>query len=157
MKKYLSILLIAFVLGSCDDFLDRPQLTQMNDDTYWTTESNLRLFANGFYTNYFVGYNSSFTVDYAPLRGYTFSDDLTSTGKQANFETQAPAGRASTSEGAAWLSGYAGPTWNFAWVRKANLFSERIERMKTSSLLKDEEYLHWSAVARFFRGFNTAG
>jgi hypothetical protein len=153
MKKYSILLLaVAFILGSCDDFLDRPQLTQQNDETYWTSENNVRLFANGFYTNYFVGYNSSFTVDYAPLRGYTFSDDLSSTGKQANFEPQAPAGRASTSEGASWLSGYAGPTWNFAWVRKANLLLERVEQMK-GTYLNDEQYNHWSAVARFFRAY----
>jgi hypothetical protein len=153
MKKYSILLLaVAFIAGSCDDFLDRPQLTQQNDETYWTSENNARLFANGFYTNYFVGYNSGFGVDYAPLRGYTFSDDFTSTGKQANFEPQAPASRASTSEAAAWLSAYSGPTWNFAWVRKANLFLERVDRMK-GTYLEDEQYNHWSAVARFFRGY----
>jgi hypothetical protein len=153
MKKY-SIILLAFalVLGSCDDFLDRPQLTEMNDDTYWTTENNLRLFGNGFYTNYFVGYNTGFTVDYAPLRGYTFSDDLTSTGKQANFEPQAPSGRSSTSEAGSWLSAYSGPTWNFSWVRKSNLFLERINKMK-GTYIDDATYNHWSAVARFFRGY----
>ncbi len=153
MKKY-SIILLAFalVLGSCDDFLDRPQLTEMNDETYWTSENNLRLFANGFYTNYFVGYNTNFAVDYAPMRGYTFSDDLTSTGKQANFEPQAPAGRSSTSETATWLSAYSGPTWNFSWVRKSNLFLERINKMK-GTYIDDAAYNHWSAVARFFRGY----
>lgn len=153
MKKYTILLLaVAFILGSCDDFLDRPQLTQQNDETYWTSENNVRLFANGFYTNYFVGYNSGFGVDYAPLRGYTFSDDFTSTGKQTNFEPQAPASRGSTSETAAWLSTYSGPTWNFAWVRKANLFLERVERMK-GTYLNEEQYNHWSAFARFFRGY----
>ncbi len=46
-----------------------------------------------FFANYFVGYNSNFGVDYTPVRGYTFSDDLTQTGKQINFETQAPNSR----------------------------------------------------------------
>lgn len=125
----------------------------MNDGNYWTSENNLRLFANGFYTNYFVGYNSSFTEDYASLRGYYFSDDLVSAGKQIGFETQAPASRASTSEAASWLLTYAGPTWDFAWVRKSNLFLERIETMKSSSIISTSVYQHWSAVARFFRGF----
>src|SRR3954462_10637901 len=110
-KNVILLLMIAFVIGSCDDFLDRPPLTQENDETYWTSESNLRLFANGFYTNYFVGYNSGFGVDYAPMRGYTFSDDLTSTGKQENFETQAPPSRSAITESALWLTNYAGPTW----------------------------------------------
>ncbi|WP_245576555.1 RagB/SusD family nutrient uptake outer membrane protein [Flexithrix dorotheae] len=127
-------------------------MTQLNDETYWVSELNVRLFSHGFYSNYFVGYNTSYATDYAPMRGYTFSDDLATTGKQVNFENQPPASRATTSETAAWMSGYAGPTWNFSWVRKSNLFIDRIEGMKGSHLT-DEEYNHWSAVARFFRGF----
>lgn len=152
MKKYSILLVIALVLGGCEDFLDRPQLTEMNDETYWTSENNLRLFANGFYSNYFVGYNSGFGVDYAPLRGYTFSDDFTSSGKQGGFETQPPPSRSSISEAAAWLTTYAGPTWDFAWVRKSNLFLERINTMKGKHIT-DAEHQHWSAVARFFRGY----
>ena len=153
MKKYsIILLLIALVFGSCEDFLDRQPLTQMNDENYWTSENNLRLFANGFYTNYFVGYNNTWGVDYAPLRGYHFADDFTSTGKQAGFETQAPPSRSSISEAATWLTTYAGPTWDFAWVRKSSLFLERIDKMKGAHI-DEEEYQHWSAVARFFRGY----
>ncbi len=153
MKKYsIALFAIATVLSSCDDFLDRPPLTQANDETLWTTENSARLYANGFYPNYFVGYNSSFGLDYTPLRGYTFSDDRTQTGKQINFETQAPPSRSSILETATWLSQYAGPTWSFAWVRKSNLLLERIERMK-GTYLEDEAYQHWSSVARFFRGY----
>ncbi|HCE58560.1 MAG TPA: RagB/SusD family nutrient uptake outer membrane protein, partial [Prolixibacteraceae bacterium] len=89
MKKIIIVLLTAvtLVFSSCEDYLDKPSLTTMNDDNYWTSENSLRLFANGFYSNYFVGYNSAWGVDYAPLRGYTFSDDLASAGKQGGFET----------------------------------------------------------------------
>lgn len=153
MKKYwLILLLTAFVYSGCEDFLDRPPLTQMTDETYWTNENNVRLFANGFYTNYFVGYNNTWGTDYAPLRGYFFSDDFTSTGKQIGFETQPPPSRADVRETAPWLSTYAGPTWDFAWVRKSNLFLERIEEMKGAHL-DEKAYAHWSAVARFFRGY----
>lgn len=154
MKKYSSAILVTIMLvfSGCEDFLDRQQLTQMNDQNYWSNENNLRLFANGFYTNYFVGYNNTWGVDYAPLRGYYFSDDFTSTGKQGSFETQAPASRGSDSETAAWLTTYAGPTWDFAWVRKSSLFLTRVDGMK-DKILPEEPYKHWSAVARFFRGF----
>ena len=154
MKRHIIILLsaVTIFLSGCNEFLDRPSLTTMDDGNYWTSESNLRLFSNGFYANYFVGYNSTWGVDYAPLRGYYFSDDFTSSGKQSGFETQAPASRASVSETAAWMTTYAGPTWNFAWVRKSNLFLERINTMK-SAYLTEEAYKHWSAVARFFRGY----
>lgn len=154
MKKHIIILLsaVTIFLSGCTEFLDRPSLTTMDDGNYWTSESNLRLFSNGFYANYFVGYNSTWGTDYAPLRGYYFSDDFTSAGKQSGFETQAPASRASVSESAAWLTTYAGPTWNFSWVRKSNLFLERINTMK-AAYLTDEAYKHWSAVARFYRGY----
>ena len=155
MKKLITIIsLVAagLFITSCEDFLDRPSLTTMNDQNYWTSENNLRLFANGYYENYFVGYNSAWGVAYAPLRGYYFADDFTSTGVQINFETQAPENRGSTSSAVDWLTTYAGPTWNFSWVRKSNLFLDRIESMK-GVYISDEAYNHWSAVARFFRGY----
>ena len=155
MRKKLIIILsvVALVITSCEKFLDRQSLTTMNDENYWTSENNLRLFANGFYPNYFVGYNSTWGIDYAPLRGYYFSDDFTSSGKQGGFETQAPESRAVNSEADGyWLLTYAGPSWNFAWVRKSNLFLERIDAMK-DKYLTPTVYQHWSAVARFFRGY----
>ncbi|MDX9729621.1 MAG: RagB/SusD family nutrient uptake outer membrane protein [Bacteroidales bacterium] len=154
MKRKLTIIiaLAALLFSGCEEFLDRPSLTTMNDQNYWTSENNLRLFANGFYLNYFVGYNNTWGVDYAPLRGYYFADDFTQTGKQISFETQAPSSRTSTSESPAMLTTYCGPSWNFAYVRKSNLFLERIEAMK-DVYLTDEAYKHWSAVARFFRGY----
>jgi len=156
MKKILIIIIIfagGLAFTSCEDYLDRQSLTTMNDGNFWTSESNVRLFGNGFYSNYFVGYNSAWGVDYTPLRGYYFADDYTQAGKQLSFETQAPENRASTSEGdGTWLTYFAGPTWNFAWVRKSNLFLERIESMK-DVYLPVAAYQHWSAVARFFRAY----
>lgn len=144
---------IVFFLGSCsDDVLDRPQLNDMNDDTYWRTETDLRLFANGFYINYFVGYNSAWGVAYAPLRGYYFSDDFSNTNVQSNFESSVPTSRGSTSEAPDMLIQYAGPNWNFAWVRKSNLFINRLENVAKPHV-SDEAYNHWLGVARFFHGF----
>lgn len=151
-RKLLIIAAVALLITGCEDFLDRPSLTTMNDQNYWTSENNLRLFSHGFYINYFVGYNSAWGVDYAPLRGYYLSDDFTSTGKQWGFETQPPSSRASTSETPSMMTTYAGPTWNFAYVRKTNLFLERIDEMK-DGIITEEAYNHWSAVARFFRGY----
>lgn len=153
MKKYsITLLFIALFFSGCEDFLNRQPLTQMNDVNYWTNENNLRLFANGFYENYFVGYNATWGTEYAPLRGYDFADDFTSTGKQPGFETQAPASRSSLSESVSWMSSYAGPSWDFAWERKANLFLKRIDAMQ-GTYLDEEQYKHWSAVGRFFRGY----
>ena len=117
MKKYIFTLFsaAALIFASCDDVLERPQLNNPQDDNYWRNETDLRLFGNGFYTNYFVGYNSSWGTAYAPLRGYNFSDDVAYSGKQSSFENSIPASRGSSKEEVAWLgSEFAGPNWNFA-------------------------------------------
>src|SRR5690606_4912172 len=135
--------------------LDRPPLTEPTDDNFWRNETDIRLFANDFYPQYFVGYNSAWGVDYTPVRGYTFSDDVTSRNVQTHFENSVPPSRSDTRESATvslWLTEYAGPTWNFAWVRKANVFMDRLENLAQPNL-EPEAYQHWMAVARFFRGF----
>jgi hypothetical protein len=107
---------------------------------------------NAYYPNYFPGYNTSFTVDYTPVRGYTFCDDLTGKNVQSSFESSVPTSRGSTSEAAAWMADYAGPTWDFAWVRKSNILIDRLNSIAKPNIT-EEAYKHWMAVARFFRGF----
>jgi hypothetical protein len=151
--KHTYILLACLFFLSCSKkTLDRPPLTTIVDAEFWRNEDDVRLYANGFYTNYFTGYNSSFTVDYTPVRGYTFNDDLTGKNVQSNFESSVPSSRGSTSEGAEWMLSYAGPTWDFAWVRKANIMIDRLDN-QVKPKVSDATYNHWVAVAKFFRGF----
>ncbi len=152
-KKYFYSILACIAFMSCKkDILDRPPLTSIRDEAYWRNEDDIRLFANGFYPQYFTGFNTGFTTDYTPVRGYTFSDDLTGRNVQSNFEATVPASRGANTEGAAWLSTYAGPNWNFAWVRKSNIMIDRVETVAKTNISTDA-YKHWSAVGRFFRGF----
>jgi hypothetical protein len=136
------------------DFLDRPPLTSYvdADGQFWRNEDDIRMFAVGFYPNYFNGYGEGWTWNYTPVVGYTFNDDLTGKNVQSNFESSVPSSRGSSSESAAWLQQYAGPTWDFAWVRKANIFLDRLEK-NAKPRITDEAYKHWTAVARFFRGY----
>ena len=119
---------------------------------FWRNEDDVRLYANAFYANYFNGYNSSFTADYTPVRGYTFSDDLTGKNVQSSFESNIPTSRGSTAEGAAWMGSYAGPTWDFAWVRKSNILLDRLDNVVKPKISEDA-YKHWTAVGKFFRSF----
>ncbi|GGG81400.1 hypothetical protein GCM10007415_12550 [Parapedobacter pyrenivorans] len=155
-KFIYSICAASLLIAGCNkELLDRPPLTEPVDDSFWRNETDVRLFANGFYSQYFVGYNSAWGVDYTPVRGYTFSDDVTSRNVQTHFENSVPASRAQTAEtgaNALWLTQYAGPSWNFSWVRKANIFIDRLENIAQANLEADA-YNHWMAVARFFRGF----
>src|SRR5687768_9247258 len=150
--NYLYSLVICSLILSCSkDVLDRPPLTSYVDDKFWRNEDDVRMYANAFYPNYFNGYNTSFTVDYAPVRGYTFSDDLTGKNVQGNFESIVPNSRGSAAEGAEWMQTYAGPTWNFSWVRKSNMLINRLDN-EVKVKIPDDAYRHWLSVARFFRG-----
>lgn len=156
MKKYIFTLLSVAVLvfASCDDILDRPQLNTPTDGTYWKTEIDARLFANGFYRNFFVGYADGWGTAYTPLRGQGFSDDLASEGKQATFNNSIPnsLGSTNTDDLHGYQTQYGGPSWNFSWVRKANIFMERLE-VNMKSNVTAEAYNHWHAVAAFFKCF----
>jgi hypothetical protein len=156
MKYYKFIygmpLVASLFLVSCKKDLDRPLITSVRDEQFWRGEEDVRMYANAFYPNYFNGYSTGFTVDYTPVRGYTFSDDLTGKNAQVNFESSVPTSRGSTAEGAEWLQSYSGPTWNFAWVRKANIMVDRLDNVAKPKL-STESYNHWTAVAKFFRGF----
>lgn len=160
-SKYLYGFAVAVIsLSSCnEDVLDRPPITSIIDTDFWKNEDDVRLFANGFYINYFTGYNTGFGIDYAPVRGYTFSDDLTSRNVQANFEATVPASRAPSStattvtlETPTMLTQYSGPSWNFTWVRKSNILIDRLENVVKPNLTA-EAFNHWTAVGRFFRGY----
>ena len=137
------------ITGCSDNVLDRPQLNDLDDNNYWVSESNLRLFANGYYTNFFSGYNTGYATDYAPLRGYNFSDDFVTTNKQPEFETSIPDSRNSAS----WMAQYNGPSWYFGWVRKSNLFIDRIEN-RAKPYLTSEAYAHWLGIAKFFKALD---
>jgi hypothetical protein len=151
--KLIYSLAAVILLASCNkNVLDRPPLTSYVDGQYWRNEDDIRMYANSYYSYYFTGYNTSFTADYTPVRGYTFSDDLTGKNVQASFESNVPTSRGSTSESAEWLQTYAGPTWDFAWVRKSNILLDRLENVAKPNISEDA-YKHWTAVARFFRGF----
>ncbi|ADQ19069.1 RagB/SusD domain protein [Leadbetterella byssophila DSM 17132] len=153
IKQYICVGAVAALLGACNpDVLDRPELTKVNDNTFWKNETDLRLYANDFYVNYFVGYNSGFGTAYTPLRGYIFADDFTQTGTQSGFETTVPNSRGASTATPTILTQYSGPNWNFYWVRKANVMLSRM-KAKMDGNIPAEQYNHWEGVGRLFRGY----
>ncbi|GHV13861.1 hypothetical protein FACS1894169_01700 [Bacteroidia bacterium] len=155
-------LLFILLFQGCSDYLDRPELNRFDDENYWKSENNVRLFVTEFYPQFFVGYNSSWTLDYSLFKGYMFSDDVVQRGTQTAFETNVPTDRGSGNNtlntngvltAPAWQTNYCGPTWYFGWIRKANLMIDRIEnRMQT--VLTPEQSNHWIAVGRFFKALD---
>ena len=125
-----SLLAIAVASGCKKDYLQRYPLDQLADDSYWSSETNVRTFAYGFYPAYFSGYGSGFTWGKF-FSGQSLNDDFAPSAP-TQFTKVAPA---------------SGGGWTFAWVRKANIFLNRIQRVPMS----DEAKNHWTGVARFFR------
>lgn len=159
IKNILILSLIGLIFISCNDILDRPSKTDTNDDTFWTSEEKVRMYATEFYTKFFVGYGYNYNTNYAALLGYTFNDDILHPGSQIEFERSVPNKKGSTSmdeNNPTWQELYSGPTWNFAWIRKSNYMQDRInERM--SNILSEEAKKHWIGIARFFRAMEYAG
>ncbi|ACU06316.1 RagB/SusD family nutrient uptake outer membrane protein [Pedobacter heparinus] len=127
---------LVIVFSGCKKFLDRPPLTSETDETAWTSEEKLRLYANKYYTDFFDGYGNGFTTTGAPLVGYTNSDDMVVQGNQPNFTRSVPNSS----------------IWSYTTIRSVNIMLDRIET-KMSGILSTEAKAHWTGVGRFFRGF----
>jgi hypothetical protein len=129
--KILSFFLAVTVLLGCKkDFLERLPQDILTDDTYWSNENNVRTFAYGFYPAYFTGYGSGYAWG-RYFSGQSLNDDFAPS-QPNQFTKNVPA---------------SGGGWSFTWVRKANIFIDRIQTVPMS----EEAINHWTGVARFFR------
>ncbi|HSI70450.1 MAG TPA: RagB/SusD family nutrient uptake outer membrane protein [Gillisia sp.] len=139
MKKYkiLSLIVLAIGFFSCEsDFLETPPQDRFTDELYWKTEANVETFAYGFYPNYFTGYGSGFTWG-SFFSGQTLNDDF-GPSNPSRFIQQVPT---------------SGGGWSFAWVRKANIFIDRVQTVP----MDQEAIDHWTGVGRLFRGLEYHG
>jgi hypothetical protein len=129
MKKKIFILIsLLLVFTSCEDYLDRENLDTFDENNFWTSEGNMRLFAQGAYTAYFEGYGSGFSWgDF--FTGGPWSDEYSS----SDIWTQNTA--------------TSGNGWGFTWVRRANIMIDRVEKMPGTEEAKN----HWRGIGRFFR------
>lgn len=131
--KYIIILLLTTTIVSCEkDFLEEPPKDQMTDETYWTSESGVETFAYGFYPAYFVGYSSGWGWGHYFRRHLDVQDDFANTAP-LQFTKNVPA---------------SGGGWTFSWVRKANIFINRVQDVP----MDEDAIAHWSGIGRFFRG-----
>ena len=140
MKKKIVCLFIlsSFFLPACeDDFLNRYPLDQLIDETYWTNENNVRTYAWGFYTTYFPGYGSSYTTGGSKHFSRQSLNDDFAPSTPVPFPNAVPT---------------SGGGWNFAGVRKANLFTDRVKTVP----MAEEAIKHWQGIGRFFRAMEYA-
>jgi starch-binding outer membrane protein, SusD/RagB family len=132
-KIYILVLLVWLGTGCSKEFLDRGPLDQESDNIYWSNEKNVRTFAYGFYTTYFVGYGTGFAFGDYFYQGQSLNDDFAPT-SPPQFVKIIPA---------------SGGGWSFTNVRKANIMLNRVQNM---SSLDEVTKKHWMGIARFFRG-----
>ncbi|WP_345949666.1 RagB/SusD family nutrient uptake outer membrane protein [Mucilaginibacter sp. PAMB04274] len=139
--KYLlvGIILIVFGCKKTDDFLTQYPLDELTDDTYWTSEGNVKTFAYAFYPTFFPGYASGFDLTWGGyFSGESLNDDFaptTPTVLTRNAPTSAT-----------------GTAWTFTNIRRANILIDRIKRVPMSA----EAKANWTGVGRFFRGLEYA-
>lgn len=140
MKKKILYMFIfsSLLIGGCQkDFLTKLPLDKLTDETFWTSESNVRTFAWGFYPIYFEGYASGFNFGPYFSRGDVppkLSDNYAPLAA-APFPTAIPATASSAG-------------WTYTNVRKANIMIDRIKKVP----MPEEAVKHWTGVGRFFRG-----
>ncbi|MCT4591263.1 MAG: RagB/SusD family nutrient uptake outer membrane protein [Carboxylicivirga sp.] len=139
---FIYILLIAGLLVACsDDFLEREPKDAISDSSFWTTENDLKLYANGFYGSVpsYRGWGSKYSVENGSdnalgIKEMTFPD-----GKI--FRTNSDAGNNSN-------------TWNdiFRWLRSINYMIGNLEKYDMSALSEDGK--HYVGEAYFFRAYH---
>lgn len=138
MKRIVNKIAFVFIViafAGCKKYLDRPPLTTETDETAWTSEEKLRLYANKYYSGFFPGYTGSG----APLISNTNNDDMVTLGSQPNLQ------RAVLSSS----------IWDYSTIRSLNIMLDRIET-KMSGVLSVSAKAHWLGVGRFFRAFEYA-
>lgn len=129
----IALVLTVIVFAGCKKFLDRPPQSSETDETAWTSEEKLRLYANKYYTDFFNGYGTGFATG-GPLVGFTNSDDMVVRGNQINFTRAVPNSS----------------IWSYATVRSINIMLDRIED-RMSGVLSASAKAHWTGIGRFFR------
>ncbi|MDG5800261.1 RagB/SusD family nutrient uptake outer membrane protein [Marinilabiliaceae bacterium ANBcel2] len=136
-NKFRLIIILAVIglYGCADDFLERLPIDDMTDENFWTSENNLQTFSYDFYPHFFEGYGNGWTWGNF-FSGESLNDDF-GPSQPSQFVENVPT---------------SGGGWNFDYVRRANLFIERIPEAP----LTEEAEAHWLGVARFFRGMEYA-
>ena len=137
MKNFKSIILcglgvVLLSLASCSDVLDTDPYDQFTKDNYFTSETNVQLFANYFY-NTFTGYGSG-SGDYY---FNTLNDDQASTGITKWTYMNVPG------SAAAWNTPY-------VEIRRANTLIEAVPHVDAMSEAKKA---NWLGIGRLYRAW----
>ena len=124
-----------FAVVSCniEDFLTREPIEQFDAGSYFASESELEMYANGMLNSYMS--------DYTETAGGDAYNDLIATKTSTDFF------RADVE----WNSSRQG-SWSWGFLRRTNYMLENMEKAKGK--VSEEIYNHYEGVARFWRAVN---
>lgn len=133
-KYLLGLTLIALLFSSCEKVLDKQPLDQFTNDNFWTSEANVEVFANYFYST-FTGYgNGSGSGDfYFP----TLNDNQAASGFALWNYTSVP------SSNSTWSSCY-------TEIRRANILIEKVPGIEA---MTEASKNNWIGIARLYRAW----
>ncbi len=126
-KVFCVTVLLVYLAGCNDDFLERFPQTQIGTENFFNTEEDLSIYANNFYDFPGFGeYNADAVTDNAATTGNTELKTM----MVGNPSSESVTGG-----------------WDWAKLRSINLFLENYRKAQVS----DEVSNHYQGVARFFR------
>lgn len=133
-KYFLGLALMALLFAGCEKVLDKQPLDQFTNDNFWSSETNVEIYANYFY-NTFTGYgNSGGSGDfYFP----TLNDNQAASGFALWNYTSVPASNS---------------TWSSCYteIRRANIMIEKVPGIESMS---ESARNNWVGVARLYRAW----
>lgn len=137
MKKFINIVLgVAAMVGftSCEKFFTREPINQFSAETYFASESELKMYTDGFINSWMPDYSE-------PASGDMFND-LIATKNSTGYLL----------EGAAYGASKQG-TWSWGWLRRINFMLEGMA--KNGGNIPEAVYKHYEGVAKFWRAYQT--
>lgn len=120
-------------LVSCEGFLSREPINKFNAETYFQSESELEMYANGML--------NSWLPNYSETSGGDAYNDLIATKNGSDFYR--PSSNWDSSKQTGWANG----DWSF--LRRVNYMLTRMDKAKTK--VDEKIYNHYEGVARFWR------
>ena len=152
-KLLIYIFAIAFILSSCNKYLDMTPTDRVSDKVVWKNKESVELYVNGFYP--YISIYGQFGNGDSKV-GLT--EGMTETLKYGSMTPGTHVGFAKIVAYAD--GGMAAPTaafhlgmWDelYVRIRRVNEFLDGLDRF--GSNLTDAQKLRFEAEARFFRGF----
>lgn len=125
-KQIFAAIALSLGLISCNDLLDKTPQSQLTQDSYFKTESDLILFSNSFYDD---------LLDKSPY------DEQSDVLVQQNLSDEMRGGNIR-------IVPASGGGWTWTTLRKINTLLGNIDKCEDS-----QARLHYSALARFFRAY----